>query len=32
LRDDVGSDEQYPEVCSRCISNVHGHGEHRAIA
>lgn len=32
LRDDVGSDEQYPEVCSRCISNVHGQGEHRAIA
>jgi isoleucyl-tRNA synthetase len=32
LRDDVGSDEQYPEVCSRCISNVHGEGEHRAIA
>jgi isoleucyl-tRNA synthetase len=32
LRDDVGSDEQYPEVCSRCVSNVHGQGEHRAIA
>jgi isoleucyl-tRNA synthetase len=32
LRDDVGSDEQYPEVCSRCISNVHGQGEQRAIA
>ncbi|MGK0231155.1 MAG: isoleucyl-tRNA synthetase [Gammaproteobacteria bacterium] len=32
LRDDVASDEQYPEVCSRCVSNVHGQGEHRAIA
>jgi len=32
LRDDVGSNEQYPEVCDRCISNVHGQGEQRAIA
>lgn len=32
LRDDVGSDVQHPEVCSRCISNVHGQGELRAIA
>ena len=32
LRDDVGTNEQYPEVCDRCISNVHGHGEQRAIA
>lgn len=32
LREDVGSNEQYPEVCDRCISNVHGQGESRAIA
>ena len=32
LRDDVGTNEQYPEVCDRCISNVHGQGEQRAIA
>jgi len=32
LRDDVGTNETYPEVCDRCISNVHGDGEQRAIA
>ena len=32
LRDDVGTNKQHPEVCSRCVSNVHGDGEHRAIA
>ncbi len=32
LRDDVGTDTSHPEVCDRCISNVHGAGEQRAIA
>ncbi len=32
LREDVGSDDAHPEVCARCISNVHGTGEQRAIA
>ncbi|MFK7852851.1 MAG: isoleucine--tRNA ligase [Granulosicoccus sp.] len=32
IREDVGSDKDHPEVCGRCISNVHGSGEHRAIA
>ena len=32
LRDDVGTNQEHPEVCARCISNVHGSGEKRAIA
>ena len=32
VRDDVGTDAEHPEVCSRCISNVHGTGEQRTIA
>ncbi|MCL4158938.1 UNVERIFIED_CONTAM: hypothetical protein GTU68_029974 [Idotea baltica] len=32
LRDDVGSHAEHPEVCERCISNVYGDGELRAIA
>jgi isoleucyl-tRNA synthetase len=28
-RDDVGSDPAHPELCSRCVSNVEGPGEHR---
>jgi len=32
LREDVGTNPEYPEVCSRCISNVHGEGEQRSIA
>jgi len=32
LREDVGSDSEHPEVCGRCISNVHGSGEQRSIA
>ncbi len=32
LRDDVGTHQEHPEVCARCISNVHGTGEKRAIA
>ena len=32
LRDDVGSNSEHPEVCGRCISNVHGEGEQRHIA
>ncbi|MFK7997442.1 MAG: isoleucine--tRNA ligase [Granulosicoccus sp.] len=29
---DVGTHSEYPEVCGRCISNVHGDGETRNIA
>ncbi len=32
LREDVGTDSEHPEVCGRCISNVHGSGEQRSIA
>ena len=32
LRDDVGENATYPEVCERCISNVHGESEVRRIA
>lgn len=32
LREDVGTSPDYPEVCSRCISNVHGDGESRKVA
>ncbi|WP_108471534.1 isoleucine--tRNA ligase [Rhodanobacter thiooxydans] len=28
-RDDVGSHADHPELCSRCISNIEGPGEHR---
>jgi isoleucyl-tRNA synthetase len=30
--DDVGSHEQHPEVCGRCVSNISGEGEGRAYA
>ncbi|MGQ7847854.1 isoleucine--tRNA ligase [Granulosicoccus sp. 3-233] len=32
LREDVGTDSEHPDVCGRCISNVHGSGEQRSIA
>lgn len=31
-REDVGQDEQHPELCGRCIENVEGEGESRAFA
>ena len=31
-REDVGSDETHPELCSRCITNVDGEGESRHYA
>ncbi len=31
-RDDVGSNADHPEICSRCISNVSGKGEKRLFA
>lgn len=31
-RPDVGSDNEHPELCSRCISNVTGSGEERLFA
>lgn len=32
LRDDVGQHNEFPEICGRCVSNVHGDGETRHIA
>ncbi len=31
-RDDVGSIEEHPEICARCVDNVHGAGERRIFA
>lgn len=31
-RADVGSDDQYPELCGRCIENIAGEGEIRRFA
>jgi len=31
-REDVGSDAAHPEICSRCVSNLHGGGEARHYA
>jgi isoleucyl-tRNA synthetase len=31
-RDSVGKDAKHPELCSRCIENVDGKGEHRHFA
>ena len=32
VRDDVGADPQHPELCGRCIGNLHGKDESRACA
>ena len=32
VREDVGADAEHPEICSRCVSNLHGEGESRACA
>jgi isoleucyl-tRNA synthetase len=32
VRADVGSDPAHPEICGRCVSNLHGEGEVRACA
>ncbi len=32
VRDDVGADPQHPEICGRCVSNLHGEGEPRVCA
>jgi len=32
VRDDVGADPAHPEICGRCVSNLHGEGEPRAYA
>ncbi len=29
---DVGADSEHPELCSRCIGNLFGKGEHRSFA
>jgi isoleucyl-tRNA synthetase len=31
-RKDVGSDEKYPEICDRCVSNLYGMGEARRFS
>ena len=31
-REDVGSDTAHPELCGRCVSNLHGDGEARQFA
>jgi isoleucyl-tRNA synthetase len=31
-RADVGSDPEHPEICGRCVDNVHGDGETRRVA
>ncbi|MDR0439743.1 MAG: isoleucine--tRNA ligase [Candidatus Accumulibacter sp.] len=32
VRDDVGADPAHPDLCGRCVSNLHGEGEQRAFA
>ena len=32
VRDDVGSEQDRPGLCGRCVSNLHGEGEARAFA
>jgi len=32
VREDVGADAEHPEICGRCVSNLHGEGEARACA
>ena len=32
VREDVGTDAAHPELCGRCVSNLHGEGEKRACA
>ena len=32
VREDVGADPTHPELCGRCVSNLHGEGEARACA
>jgi isoleucyl-tRNA synthetase len=31
-REDVGGDAEHPELCGRCVSNLHGDGEARKFA
>jgi isoleucyl-tRNA synthetase len=31
-RADVGSNPAHPAICARCVSNLHGAGEHRTVA
>ncbi len=32
VREDVGADPEYPGLCGRCVSNLHGEGEARHCA
>ncbi|MDR1709104.1 MAG: isoleucine--tRNA ligase [Candidatus Accumulibacter sp.] len=32
VREDVGADPAHPDLCGRCVSNLHGEGEPRACA
>jgi hypothetical protein len=31
-REDIGSNNEHPELCSRCVENVTGDGEERKYA
>ncbi|NBO77398.1 MAG: hypothetical protein EBV28_10495, partial [Betaproteobacteria bacterium] len=31
-RADVGAEADHPDLCGRCVSNLHGAGEDRAVA
>jgi isoleucyl-tRNA synthetase len=32
VRDDVGASAEHPDLCARCIDNLHGAGEQRVCA
>ncbi|MBL8416035.1 MAG: isoleucine--tRNA ligase [Propionivibrio sp.] len=32
VREDVGANSEHPDLCGRCVSNLHGEGEERACA
>ena len=32
VREDVGADAEHPDLCGRCVSNLHGEGDPRACA
>ena len=31
-REDVGKNEKYPDICSRCVENIDNSGENRLYA
>ena len=32
VREDVGANAEHPDLCGRCVSNLHGEGDPRACA